>query len=352
MMVTKATLHEAIRRLSNGRVLVVGDVVIDEMIYGTTARLSREAPVVILNHDHTDIVLGGAGNAVHNIAKLGAARATILGITGEDHYRTLLLDALCRDGIDACGMIPDSGRPTTTKSRVSGIANQSVTQQIVRIDRELKAPVSGALETALLDKLSELAPQFDAILISDYGLGVVTPAVISACQALAKAHNLLVTVDSQTDLGQFQGVAILTPNQPEAENNAGMAFDTPEALREGGRRLLEKTSADNVLITLGSDGMALFEAGGEYHTVPVFNKSEVFDVTGAGDTVIGTLTLAMATGADPLSAAILGNLAASITVKRFGAATTSQDELAQALDDLEESLLETITRSTLSPQAR
>lgn len=335
----RAQLKQAIEKFSAGRVLVVGDLAIDEMVYGVTSRLSREAPVVILDHKRTDIILGAGANAAHNIAKLSAKRVCMVGVAGKDYYCSLLLDALQRDGLDTSGLVLDEDRPTTTKTRISGIANQSVTQQIIRIDRESKVSVSAPVESQLLDKITAMAGDFDAILLSDYGLGVVTPDIIRCCQAMAKTHGLVFAVDSQKDLTHFKGSTVLTPNQPEAEQNLGYAIDTPEKLLEGGRDLLSAVESENLLITRGSEGMTLFERNGRVSHIPVFNRSEVFDVTGAGDTVVGTLTLALATGTPILEAAVLGNLAASIVVKRFGASTTNPAELTQALEGLDDTLL-------------
>jgi rfaE bifunctional protein kinase chain/domain len=344
----KTSLHQAIQRFPQGRVLVVGDLAIDEMIYGVTSRLSREAPVVILAHKKTDIILGAAGNAAHNVAKLNAKRVAIVGVAGKDYYCSLLLEALQRDGLDTAGLVHDEHRPTTTKTRISGIANHSVTQQIVRIDRESHQTVSVGIENQLLDGITKLAPDFDALLLSDYGLGVVTPEIIACCRAVTQKHNMVFAVDSQKDLSLFKGATILTPNQPEAEQNLGYDLDTHEAILRGGKTLLEMTDADNMLITRGAAGMSLFERNGNVAQIPVFNKSEVFDVTGAGDTVVGSLTLALATGTPVVEAAILGNLAASIVVKRFGAATTTPQELTETLEDLDETLLNAIQQTVTS----
>jgi rfaE bifunctional protein kinase chain/domain len=351
-------LNPWIARLSQGRVLVVGDLVIDEMVYGATHRLSREAPVMILKHQRTDIILGAAGNAAHNAARLNARRVAVVGVAGKDYHCSLLLDALQRDGIDATGLIQDADRPTSTKTRISGMANHSVTQQVVRIDRESGAPVSPAVEARLLDTLSRMAPEFDALLLSDYALGVLTPAVIDHCRALCERHKLIMAVDSQQDLRAFRGATIITPNQTEAERQVGFGLDTPEAVRRAGLALLAETGARNILITRGESGMSLFEGvsstDGEAGNVPprevnipVFNHSEVFDVTGAGDTVIATLTLALAVGASLPEAAALGNLAASIVVKRFGAATTTPEELRAALADLDPALLTALMDASL-----
>jgi rfaE bifunctional protein kinase chain/domain len=344
-------LEEAIHRFRQGRVLVVGDVAIDEMVYGVTERLSREAPVVILGHRRTDILLGAAGNAAHNLAALQAKHTAIVGVLGTDYYAGQLRDALVRDGIDASGMVADDSRPTTTKTRISGTANHSVTQQIVRIDRESRDPVSGLVETRLLEQMTRFAPDMDALLLSDYGLGVMTDAVIAEAQALARRYNLVLAVDSQKALSQFQQATVVTPNQPEAENNVGFALNTSASVLAGGRELLRQTNAENVLITRGQDGMVLFERSGRYTEIPVFNRSEVFDVTGAGDTVIATLTLARATGAEITDAAILGNLAASLVVKRFGAAVTQPAELQDAMKQLDPALLDSIKYRHPLPEA-
>jgi len=335
----KQSLSEAIRRFSNGRVLVIGDLVIDEMIYGHTHRMSREAPVLILRHDHTDIILGGGANAAHNISKLNAKHTAVIGVSGKDYYCSQLIDALERDGIDASALVQDAERPTSTKTRISGIANQSVTQQVVRIDRESKLSLSAKVENKLLETISKRIVDFDAVVLSDYGLGVVSPSVIEATQSLAKKHKLLLTVDTQQAMNAFSGAHVMTPNQPEAEQNVGFEIDSHEALLKAGKQLLESTASKHMLITRGGDGMALFGADGSLSELPALNRSEVFDVTGAGDTVIGTLTLALATGASMLEATTLGNLAASLTVKRFGAATTNPQELQAALDDLDSEIL-------------
>jgi D-glycero-beta-D-manno-heptose-7-phosphate kinase len=348
----KNMLQSRIEQLSQGRILVLGDIVIDEMVYGDTHRISREAPVLILKHQHSDIILGGAGNAAHNIASLHAKHTAVIGVCGNDYYASLLKNALQRDGIDDSGLITDPERPTSTKTRISGIANHSITQQVVRIDRESNAPVSKAVEAKLLQTLTRMAPDFDGILISDYGLGVVTPALIECCKTLKKQYGLVLAVDSQQDLKVFSGATIITPNQPEAEQNSGFLIRNQADLFKAGRILLNKSGADNVLITCGESGMCLFETVTEGLAktirscpIPVFNHSEVFDVIGAGDTVVGTMVLALVTGASLLESALLGNLAASIVVKRYGAATTTTEELKTALKNLDEQLLNTLYHS-------
>ncbi len=336
----KATLEQRIKQFNQGRVLVVGDIVIDEMVYGETSRLSREAPVIILKHTQTDILLGGGGNAAHNLTALGANKVTMVGLAGKDYYCSLLFEAMERDGISLEGMVQDDSRPTITKTRISGQARQSVLQQIVRIDRESTAPVCEAIEKDIIDKVVQLAPLHDALIISDYNLGLLTPRVIEVCKQVAVQQNMIWSVDSHRPLVTFDGATIATPNLPEAEENVGYPLVTEEALLKGGTMLRQAAKLKNLLITRGSDGMSLFDSDDQVIHIPVFNKSEVFDVTGAGDTVISTLTLAMATGASPLEAAVLGNLAASIVVKKYATATTSVEEMLETLAEMDDGLLQ------------
>lgn len=337
-MLNKSKLKSIIQNLHKGNVLVAGDFAIDEMIYGQTARISREAPVLILNHTHTNIILGGGSNAAHNISALSKGRVATIGVHGEDQYGPVLLEALQKAGIDTSGMVCDPNRVTTVKSRISGCSPQSVTQQIVRIDRETKTLVSGEVENKIIDNITKYAPNFDAILLSDYGSGMMTDGIIEATIKAAKKNNIFITVDAQNDLTRFKEATILTPNQPDAEKTLGYKVNTQESLLKGGQELLERTNAEMILITKGSDGMVLFERNGQISHIPAFNKTDVFDVTGAGDTVVGTITLALCTGATGLESAILGNLAASIVIRHFGAATTTKEELEENLNNLEDSV--------------
>lgn len=334
----KPQLQEAINRLPLGKVLVVGDMAIDEMVYGTVDRLSREAPVIILRHSHTQCLLGAAANAAHNVASLGA-QVTAVGVMGNDYNAQQLHQAFLRDGVDPSGMQVDADRPTTTKSRLSGTVSQSVTQQLVRIDRESRQPVSAALEQSLIQWLENHIAQYDALLLSDYGLGVVTPNMIAACRRLTQQHGLRWAVDSQQPLTAFAGADVVTPNLPEAEKNLNRALDDDEALTTGIQQLKSQCGVRNALITRGQDGMLLHTEDGALWFIPVFNRSEVFDVTGAGDTVVATLLVAWSTGATLQQAAVLGNLAASLVVRHYGAATTTPAELTVALDALPDDLL-------------
>ena len=343
-LLSKARLATIINRFHQQHLAVVGDMAIDEMVYGKVDRLSREAPVLILKHERTDIILGAGANAAHNVSCYGA-KSHAIGLCGVDYYAGELKKAFERDGVLIEALVADKTRPTTTKSRISGVVNASVTQQMVRMDREARTPISPETEALLLEKIEAIIPQTNGLLLSDYAIGVVTPAVVASVQQLATKHNIPWAVDSQQPLTAFQGASIMTPNQPEAEQNVGFAIEDKASLLKAGIQLLETTNAENMLITLGHDGMALFskEASCLWH-IPVFNRSKVFDVTGAGDTVVSTLLLANTCGASWLEAAVLGNLAASIVVKQFGAAVTTQAEMLEALDSLDDGLLQGITK--------
>jgi D-glycero-beta-D-manno-heptose-7-phosphate kinase len=338
----KTSLIQHINAFSKTRHAVLGDMVIDEMVYGKVDRLSREAPVIILRHHKTDIVMGGGANAVHNIASYGA-RAYALGVWGNDFYRPQLERVMQEAHIESTYMLLDPERPTTTKTRISGVVNASITQQMVRLDRESKAPLTATQNQTLEKSFQHLLPDLNGVLLSDYGLGVVSPELAQVFIQGAKSRNIPIAVDSQAKLAHFQGATILTPNQPEAERNVGFSLDSRESILRAGHILLSQTQAAHVLITLGQDGMALFDAvQRQAYFIPVFNRRDVFDVTGAGDTVVGTWLVAYASGATALEAAVLGNLAASLVVRVFGSAVTSQTELAQSLETLDDTLLQAV----------
>lgn len=331
----KEELLKGIENLSKPSVLVIGDMAIDEMVYGTTDRMSREAPVLILRHYKTKIILGAASNAAHNISSLNGGKVSVIGTYGDDYYAPILLNTFKEAGVNTEYMVKDNFRATTVKTRISGSCSQSVTQQIVRIDRETVEPLSKDTESKIIAQMELAVPKHDAIILSDYNIGLLTENVIAKAIELAKKYNKIIVVDSQKDLDRFQGVTSMTPNQPDSEKFVGFFIKDKETLERAGREMLVKTNADSALITLGGDGMALFEKDGRYEKIPVFNKTDVFDVTGAGDTVVATYTLAMAAGMSKKNAAIIGNLAASIVIRYFGCATTTPEILKSALEKMD-----------------
>ena len=333
-MLTKNELKKSIKKLKGIKMLVIGDMAIDEMIYGDTERISREAPVLILAHTHTNIILGGASNAAHNLATLSNAKVSVVGLYGDDYHAPILKEAFENAGIDTKYLVLDKSRPTTVKTRISGACSQSVTQQIVRIDRQSKKFVSPEIEKKLIENIKKAIPEHDGIILSDYHLGTLTKKVIDTAIECAKKHNKTICVDAQKDLDRFKGVTTLTPNQPDTEKFLGYFIKNEADLKKAGKEMLGKTKADNVLITRGSEGMAVFEKNGESCFIPAFNKTKVFDVTGAGDTVIASYALALTAGLKPEIAASIGNIAASIVIRTFGCATTTLDEIIQNADKI------------------
>lgn len=333
-MFNKNNLKKIIDNMSNKKILVIGDLAIDEMIYGSTSRISREAPVLILLHSHTNTILGAASNAANNLSTLNDGKTGAIGLYGDDYYGPILLETLNQAGINTDYMVCDSSRPTTVKTRISGASTQSVTQQIVRIDRESHKFVSGDIELKVIENIKKAVPEYDAVILSDYGTGMMTPNIIEAAIEAANNSGKIIAVDPQTDLHRFQKATVLTPNQPDAQKSVGYEITDAQTLNKAGEDLLKKADAEMILITRGGDGMAVFEKNKEVAKIPAFNKTDVFDVTGAGDTVVASFTLALAAGATAAEAMFLGNLAASIVVRHFGCATTTRDELKSKLDEL------------------
>jgi rfaE bifunctional protein kinase chain/domain len=316
-------------RMAGTRILVLGDLIADEFLMGEVERISREAPVLILRHQQTRLLPGGAANAAANIAAL-KGRPELVGVVGKDPTGRQLLTYLEGIRVSTRSVVMDPVRPTTTKTRISASSNQSVTQQIVRVDRLVREPVSHEIETQFIQAVATRLASCEALLLSDYGNGVITPRVREAALSEAKVQGKLAVVDAQGDLRDFYGASVLTPNQPEAERVVGFAIVDHETLVQAEQALLDETGAEAVLITRGQHGIALFERDRELVEIPAFNRSEVFDVTGAGDTVVGTLAIALAAGANYVEAAVMANLAASIVVRRFGTATTSPQEMLDA----------------------
>ena len=331
MNIDKNKLADLVKNLGNAKILVVGDLALDEMVYGDTERISREAPVLILQHTHTKFILGGASNAAHNVADVNGGKVSVIGVIGDDYQANDLKQAFCEANIDCSSLITDKTRKTITKTRISGSCSHSITQQIVRIDRQTNAPISKETEKKLIDEIEKSVPQYDAVILSDYHIGTLSDNVISAVISTAKKFNKKVVVDAQRDLNRYYGVTSMTPNLPDTQKHVGFYLKNKEDFMKAGNILLEQSGAEAVLITCGADGMVVVDNNGKYTHIPVFNKAEVFDVTGAGDTVTALYTLALAAGAEPVYAAIIGNIAAGIVVKQYGCATTSIDEIIKSI---------------------
>ena len=319
---------------SGRRVAVVGDLIADEFIYGRVARVSREAPVLILQYDSTEILPGGAGNAANNVAALGA-RTHLIAITGNDEPGQRL--HACLRHIDTTGLLQPNGYCTPVKTRILAGGVHTAKQQIVRIDRVVSTAYDQRSRAAFARAALKAAGECDAVLMSDYGTGLITPELAEALSAKVagrgRRRRVPILLDSRYDLLRYRGLTACTPNESEVEHILGIKIgDSVEALERAGRELLKRTHMRAVLITRGSRGMALFEPNRPTVHVPIFGSDEVADVTGAGDTVIATLTLAIAAGASFYEAARLANYAGGLVVMKRGTATVSADELRGAID--------------------
>ncbi len=321
------SLVDTVDALRGKRVLVLADIVADEFIYGRIERVSREAPVLILCHDGVDLRLGGGANAAHNIRTLGGAPVP-LGALGRDSHGRQLRTLLARKGIDTSRTFVVPRYVTPVKTRILAGGSHSTKQQIVRIDRDTRIPDGPRSERRVLASLRAFRGPVNAVLVSDYGFGLLTPAVVRAAIAFARRRRIPVTVDSRHSLLSFHGMTAVTPNEPEVEEALGVTIGNDRRrLEAAGRSLIRRLGAKAVLVTRGSDGMALFEAGRPTIHIPIHGTDQVADVTGAGDTVIATFTLALAAGATPEEAARLANYAGGIVVMKRGTATVSRAEL-------------------------
>ncbi|HYL82457.1 MAG TPA: D-glycero-beta-D-manno-heptose-7-phosphate kinase [Candidatus Acidoferrum sp.] len=324
---SRTTLGKYLGRFRRSRVLVVGDVMVDEYVWGTVSRISPEAPVPVVAVNSESVRVGGAANVAANIAALGG-EVRIVGVVGNDAAAERLTHELELAGVKADGLVVDGTRPTTIKSRV--VAGS---QHIVRFDRESDVPLGHAVRARVLQRVRDALPQADALLISDYAKGVVSPALIRQILALAGRLEKVVAVDPKVQhLSLFRGVTVVAPNHHEAAAAVRILVRGDSDLLRVGRLLLRRLQSRAVLITRGERGMSLFEAGKPVVHIPTFAR-EVYDVTGAGDTVMAALSLALAAGAGMHEAAVLANYAAGVVVGKRGTATVSRAELEGALRD-------------------
>ena len=319
---------------SSRRILVVGDIIADEFIYGEVARVSREAPVLILKYDATEMVAGGAGNAANNVAALGG-RARLMGVVGADPEARRLLASFHR-GVDRSFIARAREYRTPVKTRILAGGIHSAKQQIVRIDRAAISPLTAAASRAYTGRIESALEGCDAVVLSDYGSGLVTPALAARVRRILRRRSrrrpVPVLVDSRYRLLDYRGFTTCTPNESEVEQVVGIRVsDSAEALERAGRALRQRARMGAVLITRGGRGMALFEARRPTVHIPIFGSDEVTDVTGAGDTVIATVGLALAAGASFYEAARLANYAGGLVVMKRGTATVSAQEMSDAV---------------------
>jgi rfaE bifunctional protein kinase chain/domain len=334
-MTGRSALLDIIPKLADRHILVVGDLFLDEYLIGQAARLSREAPIPVLEFEEQRQLPGGGANPAVNIVSLGG-RVTQVGVVGDDEAGRRLSSMLDAAGIGTAGLVVDPSRPTTTKTRVVARGSLRFPQQLARIDRVDRRPLSLEMEAKVVACVAELACQTDAVLVSDYRGGLVTPPVVMAVRE-AQARGPLACVDSQGRLDHFAGFDIAKCNHHEAQGflrqvtGGSYALETEQDFEAAMARLRRELDLGVLLITRGPHGLSLHSDAGYAH-LPAANRSEVFDVTGAGDTVIAIATLALTAGQDPLVAATLANYAAGLVVRRLGVAAPSPAELAWAIE--------------------
>jgi len=306
------------------RILVLGDVMLDEFIWGRVRRISPEAPVPVVEVTRQSLALGGAGNVASNLVALGAA-ATPVGVIGDDSDAERLRNVFRDLTVSSKGLVVDATRPTTVKTRI--IAHN---QQVVRADRESRAAISSSVEDLVVSTFLEELDSADAVVISDYGKGLLTGGMLSRVLGAARERGSIVCLDPKMrSFAHYQPVTVITPNNQEAAEASGISIEDEASLAEAGRKLLGSLDCQAVLITRGEEGMTLFTGDAVTH-IPTVAR-EVFDVTGAGDTVIATLALALAGGASFEEAAVLANHAAGVVVAKLGTASVTRDELLATL---------------------
>ncbi len=313
--------RDLVSSLGGRVVLILGDLMLDHFVIGRVDRISPEAPVPVVRFDHEEYRLGGAANVAHNVAALGG-RVEMIGIVGDDADGVRLRDSLARLGVGTSGIVVDPGRRTTRKLRVVTLRNQ----QVARVDYEDDAEIDGAVEQAVIDRVSELGEGAHAILVSDYLKGVISRQAAAAAIATAARRAIPVLVDPKVPhVDYYRGATLVTPNHHEAEAVTHMRIRTADEAISAAHRFRERAGCGAVLITRGEHGMTLHGPDGDARLEA--EAREVSDVTGAGDTVIATMTLALAAGAPLVDAARLANRAAGIVVGKFGPATVSPGEL-------------------------
>jgi rfaE bifunctional protein kinase chain/domain len=322
---------EAVQALKGHKVLIIGDLMLDHYLIGGVERISPEAPVPVVQVKDESYLLGGAGNVARNIADLGG-KPLLIGAVGADRNGEVLEDLCAQAGLST-RLIHDGDRPTTVKTRI--IAHN---QQVVRVDQERLGPLSPAEMDTLFAILEENLPEYPVIILSDYGKGFISREFMDRFMPMVQGRPTppLVLVDPKTvNYDLYQGVDLLTPNTKEASEGANLPVSDRESIIEAGRAIFRRLNCRNLLITLGPDGMALFEGEESIRHIPTFAR-KVFDVTGAGDTVIATTALGLAAGMDLLTACTLANYAAGVVVAQVGAATATPDDLRETVNELPE----------------
>ena len=313
-------------------VTVIGDLVADEFVFGEISRVSREAPVLILKHRERTVVPGGAANAANNLADLGV-NVLPVGLVGDDEPGRLLLKHFRHKKIPVSGVLKDKAYTTVTKTRILAGMTHTARQQVVRVDREPHDAPNPHLTRELYLAARNYAHASDALLVSDYGYGAATPAIVSTLRGKGKLSSLPIVLDSRYRMLQYEGVTAATPNEPEVEEALGVRIgESWENLLAAGGELMSRMKLQSLVITRGRDGMVAFDRKHRPVDLPIYGSDQVTDVTGAGDTVIAAFTAALAAGASTEEAAQLANYAGGIVVMKRGTATVSREELLHAIE--------------------
>jgi rfaE bifunctional protein kinase chain/domain len=325
-------LKKIVESLPKVTVTVVGDLVADEFVFGEISRVSREAPVLILKHRERTIMPGGGANAINNLADLGV-NVLPVGVVGDDEAGRLLLKTFRQKHIAMSGVLEDKTYSTVTKTRILAGMTHTARQQVVRIDREPEAEPNRHLKRELVLAAREYARASDAVLISDYGYGAASPAILNAIRERGRLDGVPVVLDSRYRMLQYSGIVAATPNEPEVEAALGVRIGNDwTRLCAAGEQVMSLLKLQSLVITRGRDGMAAFAGKHKPVDIPIFGSDQVADVTGAGDTVIATFAAAFAAGASTEDAAHLANYAGGIVVMKRGTATVSRQELLDAIE--------------------
>ena len=316
-----AKLKSIISNFTNKKILVIGDLILDEFVWGKVSRISPEAPVPVVWVKDESFMPGGASNVANNINSLGG-KAYMVGVVGNDERAGILKGELEHRGVNIDGIFTDPQRPTILKTRV--IAHQ---QQVVRIDREKVDPIKDGMVRKIASFVENIIDDIDGLIVEDYGKGLITPKLLDRIVPLAKKKKKIIAVDPKEEhFSYYKGVTLLTPNNKEAERAVGFDIKDKTTLKKAGFELLKKLKARIVLITLGEDGMMVFEQGKPPKKIETIAQ-EVFDVSGAGDTVASTFVLSLISGATSIHAAHIANCAAGIVVGKVGIAVVTQEEV-------------------------
>ncbi len=320
-----AKLKNIVSNFNHAKILVIGDLILDEFIWGTVSRISPEAPVPVVWAKSESFMPGGACNVANNIVSLGG-KAYLAGTIGDDEHGAILKGEIESKGIDTSAIIMDANRQTTLKTRV--VAHH---QQVVRIDKETVEPLKEEIILKMAGCIRDLIKDSDAVIIEDYGKGVITPRLLKSVVPLAKRMKKVVAVDPKEEhFSYYRGVSLITPNTQEAQKASGLEIRDESSLFKAGQRILDRIGCGIALVTLGESGMCVFKRGARPKHIQTIAQ-EVFDVSGAGDTVIAVYTLSLISGADPIQAAHIANCAAGIVVGKVGTATVAPEELIEKI---------------------